>query len=217
MRHLRRPAPRPCPPGRSHAQTRVSTRPRCTRRAASRPDGDSPQLDLYAGVPPAGHDDGPTLVPLDDDALGGMHDDGDFPLALLLVGYSDAEAAAVVAAVADDLGAGAILPVLRANEATLAGTLADALTGVSVANAAARSAPPHAGRSATGGLTAAIISGATSDELQAVVGAVTDAGAAPDLWCAAVPANWGDRSVRQLVADIAGDAAAAAARERGEV
>lgn len=195
-----------------HARPRTATPSRAAPRDADPP----PSLDFFAGVG-AGHenDDGPTLVPLDigDDSLGGVHDGTFGPLALLLVGYDDATAATVIDVVDQDLGAATILPVLRLPVAGLESTLADALDGVTVQNAAQKSTPPLATRADTGGLTAAIISGATPDELQSIVGAVTDADAAPDLWCAAVPANWSDRSVRRLVEDIAGDAAAAAARE----
>lgn len=204
----RGPAPRvraPC------LHTHTLTQPK--RRRPSRPAPTALPSDPWRDV--VADDDGPTLVPLDvgADSLGGTHDGVFGPLALLLIGFSDADADAVRSVVAEDLGAASILPVLRATRKSLEGTLADALTGVTVDNVAVRERGPLATRADLNGLTAALVSGASPDELQDVVGAVIDGGVGPDLWCAAVPANWSDRSLKQLVQDIAGDAAAAAARE----
>ena len=113
-----------------------------TRRRPARPARAALPSDPWHDVVADG--DGPTLVPLDvgDDSLGGTHDGVFGPLALLLIGFSDADADTVRSVVAEDLGAASILPVLRATREALAGTLADALSGVTVDNVAERERAP---------------------------------------------------------------------------
>jgi len=139
------------------------------------------------------------LVPLDagDGAsLGGTHDGPFGPLAALLVGYDDAAAAVVRdRVIRDDLEAADLIALLRASDETLASTLEAAFTG----------APPAAPPLTTASATAIVVSGMHPAEVGDFVAAVDDAGVAPDLWCAAVPANWGDRTLAQLLLDIQAD------------
>lgn len=193
--------PRPCPPA---TWTAARRQPRPVRVADGGPD----PVPLNGGPPdndaPFG-DGGPDLVPLSD----GLPDnDAPFgPLALLLVGFAADEAAAV-RSMMDAMDA-SMVAVVRATEGMLAEPLSAALAGDGAADA---SLPLDPGTSPVP--RALIVSGMYAGELEDTMAGYREAGLPQPLWCAALPSNWEDRPLGQLVLDIAGDAEAMAARAR---
>jgi len=157
--------------------------------------------------PPRASDDGPDLVPLGD---GLAADDGApfGPLALLLVGF-DAREAATVRTMMDGMDA-SMVAVVRATQGMLSEPLAAAL-----GDGAPPDPSPPLDPATSPVPRAIIVSGMYAGELEDTMAGYGDAGLPPPLWCAALPANWGDRPLGQLVLDIAGDAAAMAGRGGG--
>jgi len=178
-------------------------------------------------------EEGPSLVPLDPDSASllassasyendeGYDADGLFgPLALLAVGLEEDTLAALASLLGDDLGARGVVPSFVASEGMLRGDLCSAFTEAlskgeelslfRESSCSSSSSSSRAPRSAVE-RPAVVLSGMSSAEVVAVVSAWRESGNADRhgdvLFCAAVPANWRRRSLKQLVEDIAGDAA----------
>ena len=187
-------------------------------------------------------DGGPSLVPLDTNSTSllqaaesssgeegeGYDAEGLFgPLALLAVGLSPGALAALAALLEDDLGAKGVVPSFVATEKMLLGDLRsafeEAVSGSSreelclFENASSSSNTFAAPRAAVE-RPAVVLSGMSSPEVVSIVSAWNDSGNSERhsevLFCAAVPANWTNRSVGKLVEDIAGDAASVEGVER---
>ena len=185
--------------------------------------------------------EGPSLVPLDPGSASllpstevpegeGYDGDGLFgPLALLAVGLEAEALRALADLLENDLEARGVVPAFVASEAMLSSDLCSAFAealggggGDLFENSSSDRAP-----GAAAGLVAAprsaverpavVLSGMSSPEVVSVVSAWRDSGNAElhgeVLFCAAVPANWKNRTLRQLVEDIAGDAAEVEGRE----
>jgi len=133
------------------------------------------------------------------------------PTAMLLIGFSEAETAAVAFWLDSALGAAEHVDLVTATAATLAGTLADALQGDSGALDPSQPHPPPP--------RTVILSGMYSAEVVEVIAAwradLAETGTVPEpVWAAAVPNNWG-RIVSDLVEAIAADDAAMRAAKAG--
>ena len=164
----------------------------------------------------------------------GYDADGLFgPLALLAVGLEPGALRALADLLENDLGARGVVPSFAAAEAMLpldlCSAFEEALTrgdelclfrNSGSSDAAPSSSPPSAGLLAPRSSVerpAVVLSGMSSPEVVSIVSAWQEAassggGGAEEhgevLFCAAVPANWRNRTLRQLIEDIAGDAAA---------
>jgi hypothetical protein len=107
--------------------------------------------------------------------------------AVLLVGYSRDEMDAV-RALLDDMGA-TMVPVVPASRAMMGGTIRAAVE--------ARPPPPH--EPPPIGRRAVVLSGLYTEELIDVIGAYKDAGLPPTVFSAAVPGNYDNRSIADVV------------------
>ena len=172
-------------------------------------------------------DDGPTLLPLDPNSASllpssseegeeGYDADGLFgPLALLAVGLPPKALEALAGLLEDDLEARGVVPAFAATESMLSLDLCSSFeevmsrgdelclfTNRDVADIAPRSSVER---------PAVVLSGMSSPEVVSVVSAWQESRNSEKhgeiLFCAAVPSNWKNRTLRQLVEDIAGDAA----------
>lgn len=179
---------------------------------------------------------GPSLVPIDPDSTSllsktseeeGYDADGLFgPLALLAVGLEAEALRALAGLLEDDLGARGVVPTFAATEEMLDADLRSAFEEASGReeelciyrnnDSSAFSAPPAsvtgiAPRSSVE-RPAVCLSGMSAPEVVSIVSAWRDSGNSEKhgevLFCAAVPSNWTSRTLKQLVEDIAGDAAA---------
>jgi len=152
------------------------------------------------------------MVPLDPSSSPGLAGEDDLfgPTAMLLCGFSSAERDAVRAMLGRNLGAGDHVAVLTLTQGGLDGTLRDALEGESLhADAGASPLQPGSTRRVV------ILSGMYSGEVIDVVGAWRDAGLPEPVWAAAVPGNYDNRTLAQLLEDVAADDAAMQARRAG--
>jgi len=163
----------------------------------------------------------------------GYDSDGLFgPLALLAVGIAPEALRALADLLENDLGARGVVPSFAAAEAMLPLDLCSAFERALAAGDELclfnnKSGTDAAAPRSSVARPAVVLSGMSSPEVVSIVSAWQEAAAAaaaasasssPDLdevlFCAAVPANWRGRTLRQLVEDIAGDAAAVEGRGR---
>lgn len=152
----------------------------------------------------------------------GYDSDGLFgPLALLAVGLEPGALRALADLLEHELGARGVVPSFPAAEAMLSLDLCSALGralagGDAVCLFSNRSGTDAAAPRSSVARSVVVLSGMSSPEVVSIVSAWQEAAAASSssdqlgevLFCAAVPANWRGRTLRQLVEDIAGDAAA---------
>ena len=168
------------------------------------------------------------------------------PLALLAVGLEPRALRALAALLEDDLGARGVVPAFAAAEAMLELDLCSAVeqallssggrgdggelclfrnSSLSTSPSSSKKDTAIAPRSSVE-RPAVVLSGMSSPEVVSIVSAWRDSSgfAASEgksqgedvLFCAAVPANWRNRTLRQLVEDIAGDAAAVEGKRGGK-
>lgn len=185
-----------------------------------------------------GEVEGPSLVPLDPRSASllpspsegeGYDDDGLFgPLALLAVGLEPKALRALADLLEDDLEARGVVPAFAASEAMLSRDVCCAFEEAIgrgeefclFASSSAAAAAPRADLASRSSVErpAVVLSGMSSAEVVVVVSAWRDSGNSEAhsevLFCAAVPANWRNRTLWQLVEDIAGDAAEVEGRDK---
>jgi hypothetical protein len=150
------------------------------------------------------------MVPVEAD--GGLAgEEGLFgPTAMLLCGFTPQETEAVRALLADDLGAADHVALLTLTRGGLAGTLRDAFEGESLTS----DTTPFESPETT--FRAVVLSGMYGGEVQDVIGAWRARRALPEpVWAAAVPGNYDNRTIAQLLEDVAADDAAMKARAAG--
>lgn len=159
------------------------------------------------------------------------------PLALLAVGLDREALGALAELLEDDLGARGVVPAFGATQEMLLLDLKSAFDeassrgeelcvyrvndearGSDPSALPAREETPFAPRSSVE-RPAVVLSGMSSPEVFSVVSAWRDSGRSKRrggeeevLFCAAVPANWTNRTLGQLVEDISGDAASVEGR-----